>query len=87
MPAAVPHPLSAPPVEPRGVLGVLQNVVRAIRAGRPPETHARDNAASLAMVLAAIRSAENGGRREPVRRLGDLVDASGLPRRVPVREG
>ncbi len=87
LPPSVPHPLPAPPAEPRGVLGVLHSVVRAIRAGRPPETHARDNAASLAMVLAAIRSAENGGRREPVRRLGDLVDASGLPRRVPVREG
>ncbi len=87
LPPGVPHPLPSPSTEPRGILGVLDSVVRAIRAGRLPETHARDNAASLAMVLAAIRSAENGGRREPVRRLGDLVDASGLPRRVRVREG
>lgn len=88
LPESRPQPL--PPAEPgpTGPLGSLAALLGAIRAGAPPETQARDNALSLAMMLAAIRSAENGGRPEPVRRLGDLADATGLSGRprVPARE-
>jgi predicted dehydrogenase len=87
LPEAVTHPLPPAPAERSGLLGSLESFVSAIRQGRLPETHARDNAASLAMVFAAIKSAENAGRREPVRRLGDFSDASGLARRVHAREG
>lgn len=87
LPDALPHPLPPAPQERSDILGSLESFVGAIRQGNPPETHARDNAASLAMVFAAIRSAENAGRREPVRRLGDFSDASGLPRRATSREG
>jgi predicted dehydrogenase len=87
LPDALPHPLPPAPAEYADILGSLESFVSAIRQGRPPETHARDNAASLAMLLAALRSAENGGRREPVRRLGYVSDASDLPRRVIAREG
>ena len=88
LPAPVPHILPPAASGLTGLLGSLESLVMAIRAGRTPETHARDNAASLAMVFAAIRSAENSGRREPVRRLGDLSDASALlpPRRATPKE-
>ncbi len=87
LPDALPHPLPPAPPEHSDILGSLESFVSAIRLGRPPETHARDNAASLAMVFAAMRSAENEGQRETVHRLRDVSDASGLSRRITAREG
>ena len=45
-----------------GHASVLREFVGAIRGGTRPETHAEDNIRSLAMVLAAIESAETGHR-------------------------
>jgi predicted dehydrogenase len=87
LPASRPHALPVPPLEQTDLLGTLESIAYSIREGRQPETHARDSAASLAMVFAAICSAENGGRREPVQRLGEISDASNLPRRTPVKRG
>lgn len=47
-----------------GHLGVIQDFLAAIRTGRPPETAGEDNIRSLAMVDAAIRSAETRTRVE-----------------------
>ena len=59
-----------PPLSPDdrvgGHLGVLQDFVSAVRSGGEPETAGRDNIRSLAMVLAAIRSAETGERVDVV---------------------
>jgi predicted dehydrogenase len=46
-----------------GHLGVMQDFIAAVRGGPAPETAAADNFRSLAMVFAAIRSAET---RQPV---------------------
>lgn len=43
-----------------GHLGVITDFLSAMRTGVPPETSAADNFKSLAMVFAAIRSAETG---------------------------
>lgn len=48
-----------------GHTGLLREFVHCIRTGETPETAAADNLRSLAMVLAAIESAESG-RRVPV---------------------
>lgn len=45
-----------------GHLGVMADFIAALQGGPPPETRAEDNIKSLAMVMAAIRSAENGAR-------------------------
>jgi predicted dehydrogenase len=47
-----------------GHAGLIADFVRCVRAGRTPETAASDNIRSLAMVFAAIESAETG---KPVR--------------------
>jgi predicted dehydrogenase len=44
-----------------GHLGVMQDFIAAVRGGAPPETAGADNLKSLAMVFAAIKSAETGG--------------------------
>lgn len=43
-----------------GHLGLLREFVECVRTGRRPETDCRDNLRSLAMVFAAIESAETG---------------------------
>ena len=43
-----------------GHLGVMQDFVAAVRGGPPPETAGADNLKSLAMVFAAIKSADAG---------------------------
>lgn len=58
------------------ILGSLASFLGAIRSGTVPETNARDNANSLAMVFAAIRSAEALGRSERVERLSLRSDTS-----------
>ena len=58
--------LDPPPLAPEdrvgGHFGVLADFVAAVRSGTEPETGGRDNIRSLAMVLAAIESAEAGQR-------------------------
>ena len=79
LPDSPPHPLPEPEPHLLDILGSLESLVTAIRSGTVPETHARDNSASLAMVFAAIRSADKDGRTEPVHRLRDISDASAIP--------
>ncbi len=55
----VPH-LSEPVVE--GHAGVIADFLEAVRTGRPPLTPGTDNIRSLAMVFAAIESAETAQR-------------------------
>jgi predicted dehydrogenase len=61
--------VEVPALDPRdrigGHLGIIEEFVDAIRTGREPETHGSDNIKSLAMVFAAIESA-NSGRRVAV---------------------
>ena len=45
-----------------GHLGVMQDFIAAVEGGPAPETSGTDNAKSLAMVFAAIESAETGRR-------------------------
>lgn len=45
-----------------GHLGVMHDFIAAVQGGPPPETRAEDNIKSLAMVMAAIHSAESGMR-------------------------
>ncbi len=58
--------LELPPVAPDarvgGHEGLIRDAVRALRSGEAPETASADNIKSLAMVLAAIESAETGAR-------------------------
>ena len=76
-----------PAQHPDGHLGALADFVAAIRAGRTAETGPRGAAASLAMTLAALRSAAHGGRVETVMPLGLMGDASGSRSpRAPARE-
>ena len=60
------RPTGVPPLDPSdrvgGHAGVLRDFTDAIRTGAEPETVSRRNFASLAMVLAAIESAETGRR-------------------------
>ncbi|MFC3720918.1 Gfo/Idh/MocA family protein [Deinococcus metalli] len=53
-------PAAAPDARTGGHEGLIRDAVRALRTGNAPETIASDNIKSLAMVLAAIRSAETG---------------------------
>jgi predicted dehydrogenase len=58
-------PRSEPdPAETRGHFSVMRQFVEALRGGAPPETRSEDNIHSLAMVIAAIESAESGERVE-----------------------
>jgi len=56
--------VDVPPLDPAdrvgGHLGVMQDFIAAVRGGPPPETAGVDNLKSLAMVFAAIKSAETG---------------------------
>jgi predicted dehydrogenase len=58
--------IEPPPVQPSdsvgGHFGVLSDFVAAVRSGNEPETAGYDNIRSLAMVFAAIESAELGRR-------------------------
>jgi predicted dehydrogenase len=60
------YPVEVPPPNPDdrvgGHLGVLEDFVAAVQGGPPPETQGADNIKSLAMVMAAIHSAETGTR-------------------------
>jgi len=57
-------PVEIPPLDPAdrigGHLGLMQDFIRAIASGTPPETAGIDNLKSLAMVFGAIESAEKG---------------------------
>lgn len=57
--------LPIPPLESTGHLGVMQEFVSALGERRRPETDCTDNIKSLAMVLAAVKSAKSG-RKETV---------------------
>jgi predicted dehydrogenase len=48
------------PMLTRGHLSVMHQFISALNGGPPPETRSSDNIHSLAMVLAAIESAEQG---------------------------
>ncbi len=65
--AGAPEPLPVPPLETLDAAGVLRAFAQAARTGeRPPWlSTAEDNIGTLALTLAAIRSASEGGR--PVR--------------------
>ncbi|MER8761620.1 MULTISPECIES: Gfo/Idh/MocA family oxidoreductase [unclassified Mesorhizobium] len=56
--------IAVPPLDPAdrvgGHLGIIQDFVRAVETGTAPETRGADNIKSLAMVFAAIESAETG---------------------------
>jgi predicted dehydrogenase len=58
--------VAIPPLEPEdrvgGHEGVIRDFVDAVRDGRVPETVSADNLGSLAMVFAAVESAERGER-------------------------
>ena len=47
-----------------GHAGVIRDFLDSLEEGRAPQTDCRDNIKSLAMVLAAIESAETGRRVE-----------------------
>ncbi len=49
-------------VEPTGMHGALHEMLRFLRTGEMPQTHAADNIKSLAMVLSAIESSRLGKR-------------------------
>ncbi|TPM46249.1 Gfo/Idh/MocA family oxidoreductase [Mesorhizobium sp. B2-2-3] len=67
-------PVAVPPLDPAdrigGHLGVMEDFVRAVETGTEPETRGADNIKSLAMVFAAIESAETGRRIEIPRQEG-----------------
>ncbi len=60
------EPVAIPPLDPHdrvgGHLGIMQDFIAAVRDGEAPETRGEDNIKSLAMVFAAIESAETGRR-------------------------
>ena len=60
------YPVEVPPLAPDarvgGHLGVLRDFVAAVQGGALPETIGADNIKSLAMVIAATKSAEAGAR-------------------------
>lgn len=56
----VPVPEIDPGSKVGGHAGVMRDFLQAVRTGSTPETVARDNIKSLAMVFGAIRSAESG---------------------------
>jgi predicted dehydrogenase len=60
----VSRPVEVPPLDPAdrvgGHVGIIRDFVAAVESGRPPETRGEDNIKSLAMVFAAIESAETG---------------------------
>ena len=62
--AGAPEPLPVPPVETLDAAGVLRAFAQVVRTGeRPPRlSTAEDNIGTLALTLAAIRSASEGGR-------------------------
>ncbi|PBC03215.1 Gfo/Idh/MocA family oxidoreductase [Mesorhizobium sp. WSM3860] len=59
-------PIEVPALDPTdrvdGHLGIIKDFMRAIETGTEPETRGSDNIKSLAMVFAAIESAETGRR-------------------------
>lgn len=63
---------SVPAKPAKGVAGSLAEFVRALRTGDVPMGEVHDNVMSLAMVTAAVESAETGRRV----RVDDLVDAA-----------
>lgn len=54
-------PVELPPDQ-RGHAGIFEDFIKALRKGGQPETECGDNLKSLAMVFAAIESAEAGAR-------------------------
>lgn len=60
-------PVIIPPMtlEHQGHEGLIREFVDCVRTGQRPMTHCEDNLKSLAMVLAAVKSAKSG-QREPV---------------------
>jgi len=56
--------VEVPALDPRdrigGHLGIIEEFIDAIRTGREPETRGADNIKSLAMIFAAIESADSG---------------------------
>ncbi|TIS55163.1 Gfo/Idh/MocA family oxidoreductase [Mesorhizobium sp.] len=60
------EPVAVPPLDPAdrigGHLGIIEDFMRAVETGSEPETRGSDNIKSLAMVFAAIESAETGRR-------------------------
>ena len=62
--ALVDWPPHDPGAKVGGHAGLLREFVASVRSGQPPETICSDNIKSLAMVFAAIESAETGRRVE-----------------------
>jgi predicted dehydrogenase len=60
-----PHTAQIEPDVPAGIAGSLQDFIRALRTGATPMGECHDNIKSLAMVFAAVESAETG-RRVPI---------------------
>ena len=60
------EPVEAPPVtlEQNGHAGVIHNFVESLKSGGTPQTICTDNIKSLAMVYAAVESAESGKKVE-----------------------
>lgn len=60
------EPVAVSPLDPTdrigGHLGIIEDFMRAVETGSEPETRGSDNIKSLAMVFAAIESAETGRR-------------------------
>ena len=54
----------SPPIEHRSHAGVIREFIDSLETGKKPQTHCTDNIKSVAMVLAAIKSAEKGKRIE-----------------------
>ena len=71
----VPHSLAAIDRGHSDIMGALASFVSALRAGVAAETSAFDNVRSLAMTMAAIRSAAAYGRSEPVPDLAHSGDS------------
>jgi predicted dehydrogenase len=57
---SIDHEIVSKPIKDRGHHGVMRDFLRCVRNGKEPQTVCTDNIKSLAMVFAAVESAETG---------------------------